>query len=68
MAYKKFIKRGGKSFGPYYYESYRDKNGIVKKRYLGVVDPDGGKKKAGSLGKFLSFFRSVQKKVTPTKK
>ncbi len=34
MAYKKFIKRDGKIFGPYYYESYRDKDGNVKTRYL----------------------------------
>ena len=45
MAYKKFIKRGGKIFGPYYYESYRDQNGAVKKKYLGTVDPDMGEKK-----------------------
>ena len=40
MAYKKFIKRDGKTFGPYYYESYRGGDGRVKKRYLGTVDPD----------------------------
>jgi len=34
MVYKKYIKRGGKIFGPYYYESYRDENGIVKTRYI----------------------------------
>ena len=34
MVYKKFIKRGGKVFGPYYYESYRDSDGSVKTRYL----------------------------------
>ena len=33
MVYKKYIKRGGKVFGPYYYESYRvgDK---VKTRFI----------------------------------
>ena len=34
MVYKKYIKRGGKVFGPYYYESYRDKNGRVKTRFI----------------------------------
>ena len=37
MAYKRYIKRGGKVFGPYYYESYRE-NGIVKKRYVKEED------------------------------
>ncbi|NPE29623.1 hypothetical protein HNV12_17010, partial [Methanococcoides sp. SA1] len=39
MVYKKYIKKGGKTFGPYYYESYRDENGKVKKKYLGSTDP-----------------------------
>lgn len=34
MVYKKYIQRGGKKFGPYYYESYRDKDGKVKTRYV----------------------------------
>ena len=34
MVYKKFIKRDGSIFGPYYYESYRDKDGKVKTRYI----------------------------------
>ena len=33
MVYKKYIKRGSKIFGPYYYESYRE-NGKVKTRFL----------------------------------
>ncbi len=39
MAYKKYIKRGDKLCGPYYYESYRDNTGKVRKRYVGTVDP-----------------------------
>ena len=35
MVYEKYIRRGGKVFGPYYYESYRE-NGKIKKRYLGT--------------------------------
>ncbi|MBS3074033.1 hypothetical protein J4447_01110, partial [Candidatus Pacearchaeota archaeon] len=38
MVYKKFIKRNGKTFGPYYYESYRVGNS-VKKRYIGTSLP-----------------------------
>jgi len=34
MVHKKYIKRGGKVFGPYYYESYRDGD-KVKKVYIG---------------------------------
>jgi hypothetical protein len=33
MVYKKYIKRNGKVFGPYYYESYRE-NGKVKTRFI----------------------------------
>ncbi len=32
MVYKKYVYRGGKRFGPYYCESYRDKHGKVKTR------------------------------------
>jgi len=51
----------GKTFGPYYYESYRDENGVVKRKYLGTVDPDKGNKKVSpykkevSLGRFFSI-------------
>lgn len=35
MVHEKFIKVGDKVYGPYYYESYRDKKtGKVKKRYV----------------------------------
>lgn len=34
MVYKKYIKRSGKIFGPYYYKSYRDKGGKVKTRFI----------------------------------
>jgi hypothetical protein len=33
MVHKKFIRRGGKLYGPYYYESYREGD-KVRKRYL----------------------------------
>ncbi|MFA5174337.1 MAG: hypothetical protein WC438_04110, partial [Candidatus Pacearchaeota archaeon] len=34
MVYKKYIKREGKLFGPYYCESYRDKDGKVRTRFV----------------------------------
>jgi hypothetical protein len=34
MVYKKYIKRGDKIFGPYYYESYRDADGKVRTRFI----------------------------------
>ena len=39
MVFKRFIKKNGKLMGPYYYESYRDETGKVKKRYLGTSLP-----------------------------
>ena len=39
MVHEKYIKVGGKLYGPYYYESYRE-DGKVKKRYVKV--PPGG--------------------------
>ena len=37
MAYKRFVRKRGKIFGPYYYESYRDGDKI-KKKYLGKIE------------------------------
>ncbi|MFH1585333.1 MAG: hypothetical protein ABIB79_01020 [archaeon] len=34
MVYKRYIKRDGKVFGPYYYESYRDRAGKVKSKFI----------------------------------
>lgn len=39
MVYKKYIKRGKKIHGPYYYESYRDESGAIRKKYLGAGNP-----------------------------
>ncbi len=39
MVTKRYIERNGKTFGPYYYESYRDGAGKVKKRYLKDYHP-----------------------------
>ena len=33
MVHTKYIKRGNRVFGPYYYESYRE-GGVTKKRYV----------------------------------
>src|SRR3989338_5185284 len=50
MSYKRVVKKKGKSYGPYVYESYRDSDGKVKKRYLGKVED---KKKLSSSFIFL---------------
>ncbi|MCK4997743.1 hypothetical protein KAS08_05565 [Candidatus Pacearchaeota archaeon] len=38
MSYKRVVTKKGKTYGPYKYESYRDENGVVKKRYLGKAE------------------------------
>ncbi|MCA9485825.1 MAG: hypothetical protein KC506_03200, partial [Nanoarchaeota archaeon] len=39
MVHKRYINRDGKKFGPYYYESYRDKDGNIRKRYIKDYKP-----------------------------
>src|SRR3990167_1764196 len=34
MVYKRYIKRDGKTFGPYYYESYRDDKGRTRTKLV----------------------------------
>ena len=34
MVYKRYIKRDGKTFGPYYYESYRDETGGTRTKIV----------------------------------
>jgi len=54
MVYKKYIKRNGKTFGPYYYESYRE-NGEVKTRF--VSGPEKSNKVSEKkVNKRLIFF------------
>ena len=57
--YKKYIKRGGKKVGPYYYESVRLENGKIKTIYLGKK-PD--KKKLKIKLKKLRLSSEVVKK------
>jgi hypothetical protein len=52
MVYKKYIKRNGKVFGPYYYESYRE-NGKVKTRF--VSGPKESHKKKSKKSYFFAF-------------
>ena len=52
MSYKRVVKKKGKSYGPYIYESYRDENGKVKKRYLGKLE----EKKVSRVFVFLIGF------------
>jgi parallel beta-helix repeat protein len=39
MVYKRYIKRGGKLCGPYYYESYRNEDGKIISKYLKNYKP-----------------------------
>lgn len=39
MVYKKYIKKRGKLYGPYYYKNVRDKSGRVKNIFLGKKPP-----------------------------
>ena len=52
MVYKKYIKKDGKNFGPYLYESYRNDDGKVKTRFVG---PAGQKAEEFSVPKTHSF-------------
>ncbi|NMB66447.1 hypothetical protein GYA25_00060, partial [Candidatus Woesearchaeota archaeon] len=54
MVYKKYIKKGGKIFGPYLYENYRV-NGVTKTRYLGPSPTISKSKNLGSNKKRLFF-------------
>ncbi|MFH1333016.1 MAG: hypothetical protein ABIH53_02145 [archaeon] len=36
MVHKRYVKRGDKIYGPYFYESFRDEEGKVKNNYLGL--------------------------------
>lgn len=50
MVYKKYIKRGKKTFGPYYYKSYRDGHGKVKTEFIsGPTKKDKIIKKSNKL-------------------
>ncbi len=49
MVYKRYIKRGGKVFGPYYYESHRNSNGNVTTSYV------KSKPKNNSINSLLMF-------------
>ena len=68
MVYKKYIKKRGKVFGPYYYRSYRDGNS-VKKIYIGgeKAYKEYLKKQKSSKVKKDSYFRKkkVEQPVKP---
>ena len=54
MAYKRYIKIGGKLYGPYEYHSYRDSNGSVKSHYLKKVEHENV-----SLKKKIKFLEVI---------
>jgi parallel beta-helix repeat protein len=54
MSYKRVVEKKGKTYGPYMYESYRDKDGKVRKRYLGKhVEQKDSKSMAVAVGLLL---------------
>lgn len=65
MAYERYFIIKGKRYGPYYYESYRDKTGKVRKRYVQREKLDKIKKKdLTSKNKFTKIETSFDKKHT----
>ena len=67
--HKKYIKRDGRVFGPYYYTTYRE-NGKIKTRYLGSADDIDSaeskltQKKSFSLDHFLVFITLLSLLIT----
>jgi len=55
MVFKRYIKRGEKVYGPYYYHSYRDKNGEVRKRYVGKEHTKKRNEKTISYKRYFIF-------------
>ncbi len=48
MVYARYVKKGKKRFGPYYYKNVRDKNGRVRNVYIGTKLPESECKKETS--------------------
>ncbi|MEM4215256.1 MAG: DUF2341 domain-containing protein, partial [Candidatus Pacearchaeota archaeon] len=55
MAYKRYIKIGGKLYGPYEYHSYRDSDGSVKSKYVRKIEKVEEEK--NRLKRNLLFFK-----------
>lgn len=56
MVYERYIKKGGQVYGPYLYESYRDKHGVKRTRYVsGPEDVASGKKFSFSFSFFVGI-------------
>ncbi len=56
MVYKKYIKRGNKKFGPYYFKSVRDKDGKVRSVYLGSKHNAENKRRETASGFNFNVF------------
>ena len=52
MSYKRYIKVGGKLYGPYEYHSFRDSDGSVKSEYVKKIEHDNT-----DLKKKVNFFQ-----------
>ena len=58
MVYKKYIKRNGKVYGPYYYKSYRENGKVITKFISGPKQ-----KKINLFNKFLKILKFYKKKL-----
>ncbi|MFH1425340.1 MAG: S8 family serine peptidase [archaeon] len=58
MVYKRYVRKGGKVFGPYYYESYRDGE-KVRKKYFGSVERKSNWRKGLMFGLLAFVFLLV---------
>ncbi|MDP7260667.1 MAG: hypothetical protein QGI80_01750, partial [archaeon] len=54
MVYKRYIKKGGKKVGPYYYDSMRDADGKVRTIYIGRDPTEYLRKKESSKNNISS--------------
>ncbi len=55
MVFKRYIEKGGKRLGPYYYQNVRDKDGRIKSVYIGQDYRKHSKKKSGNAIIILSI-------------
>ena len=56
MGHQRYVVKNGKVYGPYTYQSYRDENGKVKKRYFGKQHREVKKGELISVSFFILLF------------
>ena len=72
MVHERYVYKNGRKYGPYYYHSYRDSDGKVKKHYLKDLNAVEGSSKMdllwfliGVIALGLSNFAIVKLFVMP---